>query len=152
MYSHAQILAFLYAGALTPDQETDKFDDHEGHRGFVANCEPLARRIADQLNAPAFADVFHDGVVEYEVIEPLGAWVLNNPTQLDQAFDRFCDDYRNWLIKSDVGLTADQLADKYNPKGDGEHGVYPRALWRAEVAAEVTLLGYWEWAHHRIND
>lgn len=151
MYSHAQILAFLYAGALTPDQETDKFEDHEGHRGFVANCEPLARRIADHLNSPDFADVLHDGVVEYEVVEPLGKWILDNPEHFSQAFDQFALVYRNWLIKEDVGLTVEQLDEKYNPEGDGGHPLFTRALWRAEVAGEHTVSGYWDWVHHQLT-
>lgn len=98
-YSHAQILAFLYAGALSSDQKTNKFDVHEGHIGFVANCEPLARQIADHLNLPRFAQVLHPGVVEYEIIEPLGKWILDNPKQKHQAFDCFILAYGSWLVK-----------------------------------------------------
>ena len=106
MYSHAQILAFLYAGALTPDQKTDKFDDHGGHVGFVAKFEPLARQIADHLNLPQFAEVEHPGVVEYEIIEPLGKWILDHPMrQSTDAFDCFVMSYGTWLTSE---LTKNQ--------------------------------------------
>ena len=99
-YSHAQNLAFLYAGALTKDRKKDGFDAHEGHIGFVDSCEPLARQIADHLNLPQFAQVSHPGVVEYEIIEPLGKWILDNPVRRsDEAFNRFVLEYGNWICE-----------------------------------------------------
>lgn len=92
MYSHATITAFLYAGAINAD-----LDDWGGHIGFVRANEELAKQIADHLNAPEFAEVFHPGVVEYELIEPLGAWLVANPTEADKAIDKFKTDYLNWI-------------------------------------------------------
>lgn len=46
---------------------------------------------------------------------------------------------------ADYDLTADQLIDKYNHEGDGEHPTFPRCDWRHEVANEGTLRGYWDW-------
>lgn len=52
----------------------------------------------------------------------------------------------------DRGLDADQLDAKYNPDGEGEHPKYSRADWRAEVAAENTISGYWDWCVYKIDD
>lgn len=50
----------------------------------------------------------------------------------------------------DYGLTAEQLDDKYNPEGGGQHPVYTRADWRAAVDNEDTISGYWEWVRHQL--
>ena len=46
---------------------------------------------------------------------------------------------------ADKGLTAEQLDDKYNPEGYGEHPVITRECWQQEVFEGNTLLGYWDW-------
>jgi len=51
----------------------------------------------------------------------------------------------------DYGLRADQLDDKYNPDGDGQHPGYTRWQWRSAVARENTVSGYWEWVEHRLE-
>lgn len=50
----------------------------------------------------------------------------------------------------DYGLTAEQLDDKYNPEGGGQHPEYTRADWRAAVDNEDTISGYWEWVKHQL--
>lgn len=52
----------------------------------------------------------------------------------------------------DYGLTADQLNDKYNPEGGGQHPAYTREDWMLAVANEDTLVGYWDWAWHRLEE
>ncbi len=54
------------------------------------------------------------------------------------------------IDKEDFGLTAEQLDDKYNPEGDGEHPTFPRADWQYEVANGDTLSGYWAWVEHKL--
>ncbi len=54
-------------------------------------------------------------------------------------------------MHKDYGLTAEQLDDRYNPDGRGEHPDYPREEWRWEVGEENTLLGYWEWVVHMLE-
>lgn len=45
----------------------------------------------------------------------------------------------------DGKLTPEQLDNKYNPEGYGEHPEFPRKDWVEEVANENTLVGYWQW-------
>lgn len=45
----------------------------------------------------------------------------------------------------DAHLSADQLDDKYNPEGAGEHPMFTRQMWREAVANEDTICGYWSW-------
>lgn len=52
----------------------------------------------------------------------------------------------------DDDLTAEQLDDRYNPEGGGEHPMHPRTDWRYEVANEDTLVGYWDWVAHKIAE
>ncbi len=51
---------------------------------------------------------------------------------------------------NELSLTAEELDAKYNPEGGGEHPDYRRADWRAEVASDNTLLGYWHWVEAQI--
>lgn len=55
------------------------------------------------------------------------------------------------LFENDKDLTAEQLADKYNPEGDGEHPIITRECWRNEVFEGNTLLGYWDWIANEIE-
>lgn len=54
-------------------------------------------------------------------------------------------------MASDIGLNAEQLDDKYNLDGDGEHPQYTRADWRSAVQSGDTISGYWVWVEHRLN-
>ena len=54
-------------------------------------------------------------------------------------------------MNNDYRLTAEQLDDKYNPEGGGEHPDYTREEWRWEVGEDHTLLGYWQWVAHRLS-
>ncbi len=58
------------------------------------------------------------------------------------------------LDAEDAVLSAEELADKYAGKdgGWGQHPVFPRPDWREEVANDDTLLGYWAWVHHQLNE
>lgn len=49
-------------------------------------------------------------------------------------------------------LTAEQLDDRYNFNGDGEHPKYSRASWRDEVFNGNTLCGYWVWVRGQVDD
>jgi len=51
----------------------------------------------------------------------------------------------------DQTLTSDQLDDKYNPEGDGEHPYHTRLLWREAVDQRDTLCGYWDWVEYQIE-
>lgn len=58
------------------------------------------------------------------------------------------------LDELDADLSVDELAEKYAGKdgGWGQHPVFPRPDWREEVANDDTLLGYWAWVHHQLNE
>lgn len=55
------------------------------------------------------------------------------------------------IIAEDAPLNADQLDDKYNHDGDGEHPLFTRADWRDAVAIEDTISGYWVWVAYKLN-
>ena len=56
----------------------------------------------------------------------------------------------SWNIK-DYHLTAEQLDDRYNPDGDGQHRTYTRSLWVRAVNMDATLSGYWDWVHYQLT-
>jgi hypothetical protein len=52
---------------------------------------------------------------------------------------------------NDSTLTAEQLDEKYNQDGGGQHPIHTRLAWAQEVGAQNTLLGYWDWLKHQIE-
>lgn len=57
-----------------------------------------------------------------------------------------------YVAKDDHGLSAEQLDDKYNPDGGGQHPEFTRAMWREEVANERVYCGYWAWCEVRVDE
>jgi hypothetical protein len=103
----ASITAFLYAGALqhptkgvTLGHGAD-FDDWEGHRGFVHYCESYAEAINQWLDTRP--DDSHPGVMLYELIEPMGEWLIGLDCPLDAAevLEKFQTEYLAWIDKDE---------------------------------------------------
>lgn len=56
------------------------------------------------------------------------------------------------LARPDHLLSADELFAKYSTERDnGEHPRYLRRDWRHNVAEYNTLLGYWQWVEHQLE-
>ena len=107
----ASATAFLYAGAIerdyalrrankgTPDE--NRFENWEGHTGFVFYAERIATAIIEWLDAQQTAhDDTYPGVIEYELIEPLGAQLIEyHDCNIDPALalHLFQDEYFSWI-------------------------------------------------------
>ena len=52
----------------------------------------------------------------------------------------------------DSDLSAEQLDDKYNPDGDGQHPEHTREEWIGDVFQGHTLVGYWQWVVKQIEE
>ena len=52
---------------------------------------------------------------------------------------------------NDRQLSAEQLDEKYNPDGGGEHPTFTRWDWRQSVAEQSTLRGYWVWVEYKVD-
>lgn len=59
---------------------------------------------------------------------------------------------RKMAFADDRDLSAEELDDKYNPNGDGEHPLLTRKEWRAVVGDGGTSLGYWQWLRDKMNE
>jgi hypothetical protein len=55
------------------------------------------------------------------------------------------------MTDPDYLLTPEQLDEKYNPNGGGEHPAFTRDDWRNEVHHEYTLQGYWQWVFDQLT-
>lgn len=69
-------------------------------------------------------------------------------TREEQAFDAMQESIE---LGRDKLLSAEQLDEKYNPDGDGEHPVFTRDEWRDAVGNQDTISGYWDWVYHRLT-
>ena len=100
----AQITAFLYAGALQHPELGQKghglcLDRWEGHTGFVTYCALYAGAINDWLRARDDNDIM-PGVLEYELIEPLGEWLLESCRpclKTVEVLEHFKAQYLAWI-------------------------------------------------------
>jgi len=98
----AQITAFLYAGALQHPELGQKgqglcLDHWEGHTGFVTYCALYAAAINDWLHG---RDDTMPGVLEYELIEPVGEWLLESCRsclETVEVLERFKAQYLAWI-------------------------------------------------------
>lgn len=52
------------------------------------------------------------------------------------------------LYGSDAKLSVEQLDEKYNPDGEGEHYQFTSEQWREEVSQNQTVSDYWTWLKH----
>ncbi len=98
-HDQALITAFLYSGALGHPTHGTDFEDWEGHTGFVSYCATYAEKIADYINAPAQAGDRYAGSIFYELIEPMGEWLIAQPEPLDPvaALEAFIIEYQAWI-------------------------------------------------------
>lgn len=53
---------------------------------------------------------------------------------------------------SDKGSSAEELDDKYNQDGEGEHPKYTRHTWQTYLSSHPNfVLGYWEWIAYMVR-
>jgi hypothetical protein len=100
--SVAEITAFLYAGAIqhpTLGNSGDgmNLDSWSGHTGFVGHCTRYAIAIDHWLTTQGD---FYPGVLAYELIEPMGEWLIENfhyPPDVDKVMGYFKIEYLAWV-------------------------------------------------------
>lgn len=101
----AMYTAFLYAGALQhptlgtkPDVGLD-LDDWDGHVGFVGCCTLYAGAIQAALNEREDEEDSWPGLIEYELIEPMGEWLLTHetPPNVETVATEFMARFLEWI-------------------------------------------------------
>jgi hypothetical protein len=106
VYSIAEIVAFLYAGAIQHPTlgnrgEGMDLDSWSGHTGFVGHCTGYALAIDQWLTTRS--DEF-PGVFVYELIEPMGEWLIekfHNPPEVAEVLDYFKVEFLAWINKDE---------------------------------------------------
>lgn len=103
----ASYTAFLYAGAIqcaanrtAVKDRTNLFDDWNGHTGFVWACTEYAKAIQSALNAREDEEDSWPGVMEYELLEPLGEWLLTaheTPPSVETVTAEFMERFLKWV-------------------------------------------------------
>lgn len=98
--------AFLYAGAIQSEanqtamvDRTNLFDDWNGHTGFVWACTEYAEAIQAALNTREDEEDVWPGVMEYELLEPLGEWLLTHeyPPSVKEVAAEFMARFLAWI-------------------------------------------------------
>ena len=100
----ASITAFLYAGAIQSPRNSaavdSPFENWEGHLGFVYYAQDYAKAIEQWLHEryETHPDDMYPGVLEYEVIEPMGEWLLSSDDVLpvQRVLDEFIKEYEQF--------------------------------------------------------
>lgn len=98
----AEITAFLYAGAVQHPTlgSTMRMDNWSGHVGFVGHCTDYAIAIDAWL---ATQTDNYPGVLAYELIEPMGEWLIekfNRPPDVADVLDYFKIEFLAWLERN----------------------------------------------------
>lgn len=99
--------AFLYAGAIQCQanrtaviDRTNLFDDWNGHTGFVWACAEYANGIRKALDSREDEEDAWPGVMEYELLEPLGEWLLTaheTPPSVETVTAEFMTRFLKWV-------------------------------------------------------
>lgn len=55
-------------------------------------------------------------------------------------------------VSDDIGLSAEELKEKYSSQDESSHPLFTRQIWRSDVAHQVTIAGYWQWVHECVYD
>lgn len=113
--------------------------------------------------ASAALDIFHTHIA-IRVLEHFEILVINENHEIveeDDSHDSYSlsdagsvekiNDEIYTDFSSDIGLSSDDLDHKYNFDGDGQHPFYKRDDWRAQVAHQQTISGYWEWVAYLLT-
>jgi hypothetical protein len=106
MQEIANYTAFLYAGAIQCSaslaaalDRANLMDDWNGHTGFVWACAEYAHAIRNALDARADEEDSWPGVMEYELLEPLGEWLLTHetPPSVETVTAEFMTRFLKWV-------------------------------------------------------
>lgn len=94
----AMLTAFMYAGALQQNVSGLAFEKWGGHVGFVQSCAEYAQFISAWISLQE--DDVHPGVMYYELIEPLGEWLIQGAKQAPKdVLEQFKIEYLAWIDK-----------------------------------------------------
>ena len=103
----AGFAAFLYAGAVQADRDAERanisiegFERWNGHIGFVTSIVDHARAIAKVFGKIVREEHCFPGVLEYELIEPLGGRILlDRSITPEHAAEIFAIEYHAWVAQ-----------------------------------------------------
>jgi hypothetical protein len=138
----ASLTAFLYAGAVARDRELGPgdslFELYQGRTGFVFYAERIAKSLVAFLQHPNRQADEYPGVLEYELIEPLGGWLIANADVLvgdhidlpATATAYFSEQYIDWLNTP--------VAEKAAPEAEAQ----PEADKPADVERTIMTKNY----------
>lgn len=90
----AVFTAYLLAGASLSNRS---LEGHGGNIGFACEAVRHARAIAVRFADIRTPDDVFPGVLEYELIEPLGAWIVDVDAQPKDTALRFETLYHDWI-------------------------------------------------------
>lgn len=113
--------------------------------------------VSEEKRAAMALDIFHAHIgihtlddYDIDVLDQNDQPIGQDESHVDNSASDYgyvakIDDAPLWLVGSDDGMTADELDERYNPNGDGEHPRHTRNDWRDAVSSETTISGYWAW-------
>jgi hypothetical protein len=141
---------------------TDREDAHAPGTYLVQFAESVKGLPQPKLASIAL-DVFHSNVsigclddFEINVVDELDRTVQQDADHDDYSGSddgtvEQINDSPRYLPHLDVESTVEDLQNRYNPDGDGEHPLFTQLEWRLEVVLNETLEGYWAWVKAEID-
>lgn len=101
----ARLTAFMYAATVQASPthcDGRRFENWQGHLGFVRFCSRVAMEIVEYLQAHDDPDQPYPGVMEYEVLETLGKRLieLDHTVEVSQALQWFVEDFNRFMAQT----------------------------------------------------
>jgi hypothetical protein len=150
-------VSVLLSCAELADDLKYEIDPEAYYPSREAVVEAVERMLAHEGNYELAVRVVANMIEQGQVEHTEHGYMIERDTNVfeiaaDLSREDLPDSYPPELAISDRHLTADQLFTKYSTKRDnGEHPQYLRRDWRHDVAEDNTLLGYWQWVEHQLE-
>ena len=153
-HSIALIAMYLMNGyeAEARASNSSQLQEVAGHLAVADEIARIAAEIHEQLETEALAvGGEYPGVLEYDVIEPLGKWLhANSMCTLDQARDEFARRFEAWM--KDEPDEADVNAVELARKAVDARSAYKAALHDLEVATTGREGGWPRFRRNRVEE
>lgn len=156
IHSVALIAMYLMIGYEAEDRRLNgsELQDMSGHLGVADELSRIASTLHEHLQSPEAQALGHDypGVLEYEVIEPLGQWLhANSMCTIEQARDEFARRFDAWL-KNEAAAGEELHVLELARKAVEARASYHAALRELEVVTAGREGGWPRFRRNRVEE
>lgn len=155
-HSVAMIAMYMMNGYEAEGRKlnSSELQDLSGHLAVADEIARIAAAIHADLEAEALpVGGEYPGVLEYEVIEPLGAWLhANSMCSIEEARGEFARRFVAWMTDKQAGADAEVTVLELARKAVDARIAYLGALRELEVATSGRPGGWPQYRRQRVEE